>query len=162
MEASLPQIISSIVALTTLVTGGSVYFIRKSNETLKKETKANVDRTENQNRKDISSLVNSVTKSLDELKVSMSEQGDRNRQDYKGLVLHIDEKIQHIYDRLGANSAELKEYVSKEVAQLKAKDYDQDIKLEHSKDRIHATNEALLNFKLEVAERYEKKNQDRG
>jgi hypothetical protein len=161
MEASLPQIISSIVALTTLVTGVSVYWIRKSNENLKKETEAK-DRTENQNRKDLSSLINSVTKSLDELKVSMSEQGDRNRQDYKGLALHIDEKIQHIYDRLGANSAELKEHISKEVVQLKAKDYDQDIKLEHSKDRIHATNEALLNFKLEVAERYEKKNQDRG
>ena len=168
---SLTQIIGAVVTLTLLITSGSVYWTRKNNETLKQDTKKSnealkadtikhADESEQRNNENINKLINSITASLDDLKKSMSENSHENREDYKQLVVHIDERIEKIYNRLETNSTELKDYVSKEVAQLKSKDYDQDIKLEHSKDKIHAINEALLKFKLEVAEKYERKRDD--
>lgn len=159
-EITLTQIIGSIIALSVLVTGGSVYWTRKNNESLKQDTQNRMQEVEKRNKDDINNLITNITSSLDDLKTSLHQQSARNREDYKELVVHIDERIQKIYDRLETNSTELKEYVSREVAQLKAKDYDQDIKLEHSKDKIHAINEALLKFKLEVAEKYERKSDE--
>lgn len=129
---SLFEIVSAIFAISCVITGGAVYYTRKT--TSQTETHTN--------------------SSLHELKEALKENSKTVREDYKNLVTHIDDRIDRIYTRLDSNSTELKEYVSREVTSLKAKDYDQDIKIEHSKDKLHLLSEDLLKFKLEASEKY--------
>jgi len=133
--AELIKILVGLFSIAAIITGGAVYYTRRNVDRLDKTTSDSI--------KDIKDLV--------------VANGQETRQDYKNLVSHIDERIDKIYTRLESNSTELKEYVAREVSALKAKDYDQDIKLEHTKDKVHGLSEELLKFKLEASEKYEQK-----
>lgn len=126
------ELVGSIFAISALITGGTVYYTKRTSKD-----------------SDIHTTV-----AINELKESMKENSRVVREDYKNLVTHIDDRIDRIYTRLESNSTELKDYVSKEVNSLKAKDYDQDIRLEHTKDKLHLISEDLLKFKLEASEKY--------
>lgn len=139
-------IIGGVASLSFIITGASIYILRKTSERLETNTKESLNKTEENTQKAISGVKDIVI-----------ENSERTRSDYQTLVTHIDDRIEKIHSRLDSSQTELKEYVAREVASLKAKDYDQDIKIDHTKEKIGTVNEDLLKFKLEVAENYEKK-----
>jgi hypothetical protein len=130
------KILVGIATISGIITAGAVYYTRRS-----------LDRVQHMN-----------SKSIDEIKNTVINNSKETRVDYQNLIGHIDERIDKIYTRLESNSTELKEYVAKEVSALKAKDYDLDIKVEHTKDKVHGLSEELLKFKLEASEKYVTKN----
>jgi hypothetical protein len=130
------KILVGIATISGIITAGAVYYTRRS-----------LDRAQHTN-----------SKSIDEIKNTVINNSKETRVDYQNLIGHIDERIDKIYNSLEANSTELKDYVAKEVSALKAKDDDLDIKVEHSKDKVHGVSEELLKFKLEASEKYVTKN----
>lgn len=140
------KIILGIASISTIITAGAVYYSRRNTETNKEYTKQQVD-----------SIDQRTVTAISELKNAFSDNAKNTREDYNHLVTHIDERIDRIYTRMESNTQELKEYVATEVSALKAKDYDQDVKIEHTKDKLHGISEDLLKFKLEASEKYQKK-----
>jgi gas vesicle protein len=133
-----PEVITFLLGLgglASIIAGGAVYYTRQS----------------------VNRIDNTTSTSIQDIKSLFQQNSKDTREDIKNLVVHIDERIDKIYTRLESNSTELKEYVAQEVSALKAKDYDQDIKLEHTKDKLHGLSEDLLKFKLEASEKYQKK-----
>ena len=152
------QLLGYIVIVSGVVTGSAVYWTRKNNETNLKLNQDSISRSKASNKENLEDIKITTRAAINELKETIQIQGSQNREDSKGLLIHLDERIEKIYHRLDTTASELKEYVANEVSQLKAKDYDQDVKLDNSKDKLNSVNEALLRFKLEVSEKYERKN----
>ena len=143
------DIIKFIVAIggvSGMITAGTIYYSRKTVERAVEFTKEQND-----------AIDNKTSAAITDLKSAFNISTKHTREDYTRLVTHIDERIDKIYTRMENNTQELKEYVAQEVSALKAKDYDQDIKLEHTKDKLHGISEELLKFKLEASEKYVKK-----
>ena len=139
--AELIKILVGIFSIAAIITSGAVYYMRR-----------NVDRIDKTTSNDM--------KEMKEIKDVLNTNSAQTRKDYEHLVSHIDERIERIYTRLESNSSELKQYIAQEVSALKAKDYDQDIKIEHTREKVHGVNEELLKFKLEASEKYQKRHND--
>jgi hypothetical protein len=141
------KLILMLGTISAFITGGAIYYTRKSVDTV-------VKFAEKQNR-DIDLKTNH---SVSELKDVFKENAKNTKEEYTFLVTHIDNRIDKIYNRMENNTQDLKEYVANEVTALKFKDHDQDVRIEQTKDKVHGISEALLKFKLEASEKYEKKN----
>ena len=144
--ADLVKVLVGIGSISLLITAGAVYYSRRITESNKDYTKEQLD-----------SIDQRTVTAITELKSAFTESTKNTREDYNHLVGHIDELIDRIYTRMENNTQELKEYVATEVSSLKAKDYDQDVKIEHTKDKLHGISEDLLKFKLEASEKYQQK-----
>lgn len=144
----LVKLISAIAAISGIITAGAIYYSRKS-----------VDRAVEFSKEQNKHIDTKTSSAISDLKESFTQSTQNTREDFGKLVTHIDERIDRIYNRMETNTHELKEYVSHEVSSLKAKDYDQDIKIEHTKDKLHGISEELLKFRLEASEKYERKRQ---
>jgi len=144
--ADLVKLLVGIGSISVIITAGAVYYSRRSTENNKEYTKQQID-----------SIDKRTISTISELKVAFTDNAKNTREDYNHLVTHIDERIDRIYTSMENNTQDLKEYVATEVSSLKAKDYDQDVKIEHTKDKLHGISEDLLKFKLEASEKYQQK-----
>lgn len=136
------QALAILAALTGIVVGTSVYYLRKSTDRMDDRINQTIDNVEHSN----NNLYNILKDNHNEIK-----------KEIKDLYIHIDERIDRMHNRLDSNSNELKEFITNEVTQLKAKDYDQDIKIDQAKEKITSVSEDLLKYKIEAMEKYEKK-----
>jgi len=140
------KLISAIGGVSAIITAGTVYYSRKS-----------IDKAVEFSKQQNEIIDNKTSLAISDLKAAFNLNTQHTREDYTRLVTHIDDRIDKIYTRMENNTQELKEYVAQEVSSLKAKDYEQDIKIEHTKDKLHGVTEELLKFKLEASEKYMKK-----
>lgn len=148
------KLLGGIGGISVIITAATIYYSKQSVERaigfISKQNKDSYERTN----KSIDDIDTKTSLAVNELKTAFNLNSQNTREDYTRLITHIDERIDKIYSKMESNTQELKEYVANEVSSLKAKDYDQDVKIEYTKDKLHGISESLLKFKLEASEKY--------
>lgn len=85
-------IIGGVASLSFIITGASIYILRKTSERLETNTKESLNKTEENTQKAISGVKDIVI-----------ENSERTRSDYQTLVTHIDDRIEKIHSRLDSS-----------------------------------------------------------
>lgn len=142
-----------LVTLAGIITGSAIWYVRKNSDRMETSNEKLAEKLDESNKE----LTKSIASIHNELRDEVKQNHLEIKNDVKALSFHLDERIDKMQDRMAMSSAELKEFVGRQVSELKAKDNDQDLKLEKTREKMHEVNQKLLEFRIEVSENYEKK-----
>lgn len=126
---------AALSTVAAVITGSSIYFMRKSTERIESGSKEQIA----------------------EIKTIITRNNKETKDDHKALLTHIDEKIDKMDAKMESSSREVKEYISSEVKALRLKNNDQDSKIDHAREKISALSEDQLKLKIEFMEKFERK-----